>query len=44
MRSEKEIREKMKEMEEYFESTGNYEYRGNYEALAWVLEENDNLD
>lgn len=44
LKSEEEIRKKLKEMEESFESTGNCEYRGNIVALEWVLGKNDWLD
>lgn len=44
MRSEKEIREKAKEMKEAFEEGGNQQYAGNLEALLWVLEKDPYLD
>lgn len=38
MRSEREIEEKLEEMQEEYEKQGSREYKGNVEALEWVLE------
>ena len=44
MLSEREVEEKLKELRTEYEQTGSNEYKGNVEALEWVLEERYDLD
>ena len=44
MLGEQEIREKLQELNEAYKEYGAIEYKGNIQALEWVLQERSYLD